>query len=276
MEFCGNYYYLDGNIIKAGAEEYTASGDVSFYEVIRTRKGIPMFFEDHMQRLSEGISTRYEIDDNMLLEVREGLDRLLETESFDEINVKVTVSFSGREYSVHVCYIASSYPTDEMISGGVHLVLFHAERFDPGVKLLNERLRLSVNEALQKKHAYEALLVNHEGYITEGSRSNVFFVAADRKIFTAPDSMVLSGITRKHVINLCQNEGIELVYQAIRAEDVSRFQSVFITGTSPMVLPAKSIENKIFGSFNPVIEKLRKGYSDMAEESMSRYRFEKK
>jgi len=276
MEFYGKYYCLDGNIIKAGNEEYTSSGDVTFYEVIRTRKGIPMFFDDHMKRLSEGISTRYEIGRNISQEVREGLDRLVATESYDEINVKVAVSFSGREYSVHLCYIVSSYPADEMISAGVRLVLFHAERFDPGVKLLNDRLRLSVNEALQKKHAYEALLVNREGYITEGSRSNVFFVTADRKIFTAPDSMILSGITRKHVITLCHSEGIELVYQAIRAEDVSRFQSVFITGTSPMVLPARSIEDTIFGSISPVIEKIRRSYSEMAEESMNRYRFEKK
>jgi branched-chain amino acid aminotransferase len=275
MELYGNYYYLDGNILKARDEEYVASGDVTFYEVIRTRKGIPMFFDDHVKRLADGISTRYDIRGNIAQEIKEGLDTLAGTESFDEINVRVTVSFSGQEYSLHLCYISSFYPSDEMISAGAHLILYHAERFDPGVKILNDRLRLSVGKALQKKDGYEALLVNHEGYITEGSRSNVFFVASDRKIYTAPDSMVLSGITRKHVITLCQSEGIEVVSEPVRADNITQFQSVFITGTSPMVLAARSIEDKIFGPFSPVIEKLRKSYSALAEKSISKYRFER-
>ncbi|MCK7531177.1 MAG: hypothetical protein MZV63_09110 [Marinilabiliales bacterium] len=83
--------------------------------------------------------------------VREGLDALVRQQSFPEINVRVTVTFTGREYSLHICYIPSSYPDDEMIQEGVSLILYHAERFDPGVKLLNNRLRLSVNEELVKK-----------------------------------------------------------------------------------------------------------------------------
>lgn len=276
MELYGNYYYLNGNIFKAGEEEYIPSGDVTFYEVIRTRKGIPMFFDDHMKRLIDGISTRYEIIGNIAEEVRAGLDTLSGTESFDEINIKVSVSFTGQEYSVHLCYIESFYPSDEMIRSGARLILYHAERFDPGVKILNDRLRLSVNEALQRKDAYEALLVNREGYITEGSRSNVFFVAHDRKIYTAPDSMVLPGITRKQVITLCKSEGIELVFEPVRSDEISGFQSVFITGTSPMVLPARSVDDTFFGPFSPVIEKLRQGYAELAEESMNRYRFEKR
>jgi branched-chain amino acid aminotransferase len=272
MEFFGKYYYLDGNIYKAGQDEEIPSGEVSFYEVIRTRGGVPLFFRDHMDRLEEGISTRYEIRKDLSQEISKGLNALVKKEAFDEINVKVTVSFAGREYSVHIYYIRSSYPSDEMIRKGAHLILYHAERFDPSVKLLNNRLRLSVDEALQKRKAYEALLVNHEGYITEGSRSNVFFVTGKGIVQTAPDSMVLSGITRKYVIELCMKDGIEVVFKAVRAEDISRFQSVFITGTSPMVLPVKSIGSHLFGPFNRVIENLRLGYEGMAADSIIRYR----
>lgn len=276
MELYGNYYYLEGNIFRAGEEDHLPAGDVTFYEVIRTRNGIPMFFNDHMKRLTEGIATRYDISGNIAQEVREGLDSLAAAESFNEINVRVAVPFVGQEYSVHLSYIRSVYPTEAMIREGAHIILYNAERFDPGVKILNDRLRLSVSKALQRHDAYEAILVNHDGYITEGSRSNVFFVDSGNKIYTAPDSMVLSGVTRKHVTAICRWEGIELVYEPVRAEDISDFQSVFITGTSPMVLAAKSINDTKFGPFSPVIEVLRLAYSAKAEESMSKYRFERK
>lgn len=275
MELYGNYYYLDGNLFRAGDEDHLPAGDVTFYEVIRTRNGIPMFFDDHMKRLADGIATRYDISGNIVQEVREGLDSLVVTELFTEINVRVAVSFTGQKYSVHLSYIRSFYPPEAMVREGAHLISYHAERFDPGVKILNDRLRLSVNKALQKKDAYEALLVDHNGYITEGSRSNVFFVASGNKIYTAPDSMVLSGITRKHVTAICRREGIELVFEPVRADSISFFQSAFITGTSPMVLAARSIDDTVFGHFSPVIENLRLAYSALAEESMSKYRFEK-
>ncbi len=135
-----------------------------------------------MKRLKDGISTRYDLKDDITELITEGLDALVRQETFTEINVRVTVSFTGQEYSVHICYISSSYPDDETVRDGVPLIFYRAERFDPAVKLLNNRLRLSVNEALVKKKAYEALLVNKEGFITEGSRSNVFFVERERNI----------------------------------------------------------------------------------------------
>ncbi len=275
MESYGKFFYVDGTIVPADDNEFVTTGDVTFYEVIRTREAIPLFFDDHMKRLSEGISTRYNIDHDIAEKVREGLDALAGRESFPEVNVKVTVTFTGQEYSLRIFYIASSYPDQDMISKGVRLLLYHAVRFDPGVKILNNRLRLSVNEELSEKGAYEALLVNREGYITEGSRSNVFFVAHDGTIHTASDKMVLQGITRRYVMQIIRNEGFVLVSEAVRAADISRFRSAFITGTSPMVLPVQSIEEQMFVVNNPVTERLRQVYAAMVSESMRNYKLKK-
>lgn len=275
MEIYGSYYYLDGNLHHAGPDDEFPSGEVSFYEVIRTVKGIPLFFDDHMERLTRGIATRYEPDPGMTEKIREGLEALAGKELFHEINVRITVVYTGQEYTLHICYIPSSYPTGDMIANGVHLILYRAERLDPGVKLLNNRLRLSVNEALKKKNAYEALLVDHEGYITEGSRSNVFFVTPDGKIRTAPDRMVLGGITRKYVTEICLKERIELAFEPVRVNDMGSFRSVFITGTSPMVLPVRSIENRMFEPVSHLTEKLRLLYSSMAEESIRKYAWQR-
>ena len=276
MECFGKYYFLDGNILTTNGEEEMASGEVSFYEVIRTRKGVPLFFDDHMERLKAGISTRYDLRDDITDLITEGLDALVRQEAFSEINVKVTVSFTGQEYSVHICYIKSSYPDDETVRNGVPLIFYRAERFDPGVKLLNNRLRLSVNEALIKKKAYEALLVNKEDFITEGSRSNVFFVNAEGILYTAPDRMVLSGITRKYIIDICRREGYDLVFEAVKVSELPEFQSAFITGTSPMVLPVKSIEKHLFRTDSDILKRLSILYRQLADDSIIRYKRRKK
>ena len=276
MECLGRYYFLDGNILPVEREEEMASGEVSFYEVIRTKGGVPLFFDDHMKRLKDGISTRYDLKDDISELITEGLDALVRQETFAEINVRITVSFIGQEHSVHICYISSSYPNDETVRDGVSLIFYRAERFDPAVKLLNNRLRLSVNEALLKKKAYEALLVNNDGIITEGSRSNVFFVNAKGILYTAPDSMVLSGITRKYVIEICRKEGVKVIFEAVRVSELHDFISAFITGTSPMVLPVKCIDNHIFRTDNDIIKRLIFLYRQLADDSIIKYQRRKK
>lgn len=276
MDCTGDYYYLDGVILPAGEGDEPPSGEVSFYEVIRTRNGIPFFFSDHMNRMEAGISTRYDLPEDITGQVRAGLNALTKHELHDEINVRVTVSFTGHDHSVHICYIPSYYPSEEMIKSGVSLILFHAERLDPGVKMLNNRLRLSVNRELSRRDAYEALLVNHEGLITEGSRSNVFFITHDGVIKTAPASLVLSGITRKYVEEIIRREGIPMVYEAVRESDAGSFRSAFITGTSPMVLAVRCIESGHYDTTDPVIERIREKYTILAERSISDFKLENK
>ena len=274
MDCTGNYIWLDGAIVAVSDIEEFPSGEVSFYEVIRTRAGVPLFFSDHMNRLNDGIATRYELQDDIVAEVRAGMKALAKHERHDEINVRVTVTFSGYDHTLHICYIPSAYPSETMIREGVPLILYHAERLDPGVKTMNNRLRLSVSSELAVRNAYEALLVNRDGFITEGSRSNIFFVAENGAIRTAPDSMVLSGITRRYVTDIIRKEGIRLVYEAVKESDAGRFRSAFITGTSPMVLAVRSIEGLQFDVADPLIGRLREAYSLLVEQSMSDYKME--
>lgn len=276
MELAGSHFYLDGVIMPADAGDESPAGEVTFYEVIRTRNGIPIFFNDHMSRLMNGISTRYELREDIAEEVRHGLSALADIERHEEINMKVTVTFTGQDHQLHIGFIPSSYPTAMMVSSGVPLIIFHAERLEPGVKMLNTRLRMSVNDELARRKAYEALLINRDGFITEGSRSNIFFITDRGSVHTAPDSMVLSGITRKYVTELIRREGQPLIYEAVREDETGMFRSAFITGTSPMVLAVKSIENQCFDVKNPLIGRLRAKYAELVEKSVTEYKLKNK
>jgi branched-chain amino acid aminotransferase len=82
----------------------------------------------------------------------------------------------------------------------------------------------------------------------------------------------LQGITRRYVIDLIRKEGFELVYEAVRETDICNFSGVFITGTSPMVLPAHSIEKQHYATYNTVTERLRMLYANLAAASILNYK----
>jgi len=271
MECYGKYYYLDGLVCSAGYDLDIPAGEAIFYEVIRTFAGIPLFFKDHMKRLCDGIATRYPVPEGLAENIITGINSLSDCELVQEINVRVMVTFRHEGYSLMICYIPSSYPSEKMYEEGVKLILHFAERQNPEVKIFNNNLRTSVNDELVKRDAYEALLVNSEGFITEGSRSNVFFIDSDNTIFTAPDNMVLSGITRKYIIEICRNESIGIILKPVKALDISKFQTIFITGTSPMVLPVERVDNEIFNPNNTLVARLHEIYSEKAEESIRNY-----
>ena len=72
--------------------------------------------------------------------------------------------------------IPHAYPTSEDYKQGVPTLTYSAMRENPGVKYINTDLRTRTNRLIKQKQVYEVLLVDKEGYITEGSRSNVFFI----------------------------------------------------------------------------------------------------
>jgi branched-chain amino acid aminotransferase len=119
--------------------------------------------------------------------------------------------------------------------------------------------------------AYEAILVNEMDQITEGSRSNIFFVKND-KLITAPDNLILNGITRKYVIQICKENKIDVVFECVRASEIRNYDAAIMTGTSPMVLPYSCINEVSFSIKLPVIEILRSLYLQKAEDSTLQFR----
>ncbi|HSV87611.1 MAG TPA: aminotransferase class IV, partial [Bacteroidales bacterium] len=104
-----------------------------------------------------------------------------------------------------------------------------------------KELRSSVNLAKQQSDVYETLLVDAENCITEGSRSNVFFVKGEQ-VISPPLHDILPGITYKHVTLLCNQLGIALREEKVPVRRLPEFDGVFITGTSRKVLPAFRVD----------------------------------
>ena len=146
---------------------------------------------------------------------------------------------------------------------GIHTILHEAERDNPNVKVIAATFRDKVNKSIENAGAYEALLVNNKGEITEGSKSNVFFVKDD-VFYTAPAEDVLVGITRSRIIQLCLKLGYNIVEQPISVDFLEDIDGLFLTGTSPKVLPIASINERKYNSAgNSAIRAIHDAYNKL-------------
>ena len=113
--------------------------------------------------------------------------------------------------------------------------------------------------------------MNENNLITEGSRSNIFFLKGET-LTTAPDNLILNGITRKHILEICVENKIRVEFACVKADEIKEYDAVFMTGTSPMVLAFYCIDNYFFNVNISLVERLRKLYLVKAEASVSMFR----
>lgn len=88
---------------------------------------------------------------------------------------------------------------------------------------------------------YDENLLFRDGYFTEGSHTTIFFVK-EKAVYTHPEGReILSGITRKVIIDLCHELGIKVVEKPFPVDGLSQADEIFLTGTTTQVAPVSSI-----------------------------------
>ncbi|HHV98761.1 MAG TPA: aminotransferase IV [Clostridiaceae bacterium] len=277
-EIDGRYYIIDEKTEKTEDFNILSMNIINpVYEVIRIINGIPLFMEDHYQRLinsSMALGIQLEYTQEYILRQ---IDSLLKLNEKNNCNVKIIIysTESARDDSAQrfVCYISKSYyPDIETVRKGVPVSLIKLEREKPNVKILNDQYRQKVSSKIEEDGVFEVLLVNSDGKITEGSKSNVFFVKGE-KVFTAPDSYVLKGITRKYILDSCRSAGVEVIEELVDVNSLENFDGVFLSGTSIKVLPVSRIDNMIFKSGTcPTIVAIRDEFDRLLEKYIQEHR----
>jgi branched-chain amino acid aminotransferase len=245
----------------------------SIYEVIRMAKGSPVFFHDHMERLANSVKLQHKKNLADVPALKRDIIKLTRSDRKKEANLKIVFNYNNGSDNYLVYFIEPIYPSEEQYKKGVKGILFSAERKDPESKLINHKLRSAIYHRLILEGGYEALLVNEKNLITEGSRSNIFFLKGVNLV-TAPDKIILNGITRKHILEICSEKGIKVELYCVKVDDIADYDAVFMTGTSPMVLPFCCINDKKFSVKLPLMERLRQLYMLRAEESIRLFRSE--
>ncbi len=122
---------------------------------------------------------------------------------------------------------------------------------------------MALQEALHDGYD-EALMLDAEGYVMEGSGENIFIVR-DGVIYTPDLTSALDGITRKSVIALAGELGYKVVEKRITRDEVYIADEAFFTGTAAEVTPIREVDNRPIGNGGrgPITELLQKSYFDL-------------
>lgn len=240
------------------------------YEVIRVINKKPLFLREHLNRLFKsielvGVKSEFSIDD-----IIQYINKLIEINHIENKNIRITYINNDEQQVILLYYIRSKYPEKRNYFEGVKTVTVNKIRKNPNIKINDEKVREDIDKIIKNTNSYEAIMVNNERVICEGSRSNIFFVK-DNEVITTEDSKVLLGITRQKVIEVCKNNNIKLIKRKIYMNELENFQGSFITGTSINILPVSKINSFYYNSVgNSIIKKIGLLYMEEVYSSLNK------
>lgn len=257
---------LFNQLVKENAafDEKTVESGLNIYEVIRVLNGKPVFLNDNLSRLDNSlkksnIGIRVEH-----LKLPEKLERFIALEHMTEGNLKYVLHFAADHTDEYLFRIPHAYPTARDYARGVPVISYPAIRENPEIKYINTDLRTRMDQLIRERGVYEILLKDREDCITEGSRSNVFFIRKGM-LHTAPTSCVLPGTSRKRVLDLCRQHAVPVTEQKVACANLRDYEAAFITGTSPLLLPVSRIDDLAFNPSHPLLQQLMKYYFALLE-----------
>ena len=246
------------------SEIHQPASEKKIYEVIRVEDGVPLFLEDYIERLENSFRLNHA---NMQLDrdqIRKLIRRLIRINAYESGPVKLVFGLGDQPFQLTYIMQPHLPKPDEYITG-VKTILLHETRTNPNAKVWNNDLRSRSVALLKQKNAYEAILVNQDGFITEASRSNVFLIRKEN-VFTCSDELILPGITRKKVLKILRSAGIKVNFTAIRPENLDEFEACFLTGTARKIVPVRQLEDHFFSVDNKTLHFISEQFGRMVEE----------
>jgi branched-chain amino acid aminotransferase len=262
---------INGNILKPEDAKISVFdrgflfGD-SVYEVTDAINGSPIFMDEHLTRLWQSANkidmpinfTRSKIIAEVqktlkVLNTKRAYIRIVVTRGEGEITLDPQAAHNN-----NLVIITKELPENPKwwYQDGVEVIIAGIKRtsiesMDPAVKSGNYLNNiLAFNEAI-KSGAFDAVMLNHDGDITEGTTSNIWMIK-DKKLFTPPlKAGLLGGITRAKVLELCHKEGFKVEEKNISPEEFKSADEAFLTSSTKRIVPIVKVDQTTLGTGKP-------------------------
>ena len=192
-----------------------------------------------------------------------------------------TIGLHAVDLQVHAMVAAGSMPVlhSDSMRQGIRAKISSFTRLHVNVSMCKAKVNgnyvnsmLAVQEA--KKAGYdEALLLDTEGFLVEGSGQNIFLVR-DGQLHTPELTSVLDGITRRTVAQFAEDLGLEVRERRITRDEAYIADEVFLVGTATEILPVREVDDRIVGDGGrgPITEKLQTLYADAVSGRLPKYK----
>jgi branched-chain amino acid aminotransferase len=262
-------YHLKENGAKAldmqadSADGLTRQLPSGFYTTFRTLAAgtKALYLRYHLDRLykpaeAQGIRPAVSRE-----ELKRTLAELVKQNAPDESRVRLVISASDSPGAVYAILEPFHSLAETIYRDGVHVICLPLERATPRLKSTTFIERSQTARQLVHGDTFEVLLMR-DNRILEGMTSNFFYVK-DGKLGTARKDILL-GVTRRTVLHVARGNGLDILYRAVKREQVPALDETFITSSSRGIVPVIQIDDVPVGEGVPgsITKKLMKDYDE--------------
>lgn len=279
--------YLNGRLLKKSNALISVFdhgflyGD-GIYETLRVYGGVVFQADKHIDRLFRSASLIGLKIGKTPDAVRKAICRTVRANRQREAYVRISISRGPGPLGLDPSLC--SKPTIVIISNplreypgsyyrkGVKVAIAKTRRnfrgaLDPRIKSLNFLNNILAKREAIERGAYEAIMLNYRGYLTEGTISNIFFIKGDTLFTPAVDTGLLDGITRKIILEIASEIGMVTRQGNYRRGDICRAQEVFITNTTMEVMPVSQVDDVMIGGKAGILTgTIHRAYKKQVEE----------
>jgi branched-chain amino acid aminotransferase len=253
------------------------------YETLRTYNGRPFLYDRHMRRLRNSAAMMaLEIpftDDQLSSQIRDttaaaNLDggeayiRVLVTRGVGELTYDIKATPTP---SVVIIVKPLVEPSKETYEQGVKVALVdvvrnHPASVSPMIKSNNLMNQALAGQEAIRRGAFEGVMRNYRGELTECTTANLFVVRAGAALTPPLESGLLPGITREFLFEVGRDIGVDVRETVLRDDDLFSAEEAFLTSTTREAVPIVRVDDRTIGTGKPgpVTKKLLQGFRDRA------------
>lgn len=275
----GNYYNYADSKVHINDRGYHFGDAV--YEVILFNEGVFYDFDAHINRLFnslKSIEIEFSLTKKTIELIVKNLIRLNRV-TFGSVYIQVSRGVAERNHTydnlkvkpILTIITSKKHNTTNAIIKGVKAITVRDNRWSrPDIKTTQLLPNVLAKTIANKQGAYESIFIDEEGYVTEGSSSNIWIINNKNEIITRNiDGKILSGITRKTVAEFAKLNDLKVLEKKFSKEDMFKAKEVFLTSASSFVTPINEIDEvKVNnGNIGQLSVKLKKLYFKNFESS---------
>ena len=251
------------------------------YEVCGVRDGLLMDEDYHLERLERSLRELRIAMPMAMRSLRHVIREVVrQNDIYDGmVYLQVTRGVAKRDHPfpnppVRPALVITAKPLSlskiaQAVAQGVAVVTMPDQRWARrDIKSVSLLANILAKQAAREAGAYEAWLVDQDGFVTEGSSTNAWIVDAEGRVITRPLSAdILPGVTRRVLLEAAAREGIEIVERAFTVEEARHAREAFISACTAIITPVVRVDGLAIGNGAPgsVTMRLRAAYDSATQ-----------
>jgi len=255
-----NITYIDGKYLNYEDSKIHINdrgyhfGD-AVYEVIVFNKNIFYDFDGHIQRLFKSLTSleiKFSVSSSSLKIIINNLIRLNKA-NIGSVYIQVSRGVAERNHSFHglnikpiLTIIVTKKSNIENNLNGVKAITLNDNRWSrPDIKTTQLLPNVLAKTLANKNNAYESIFIDDEGFVTEGSSSNIWVLNKENQLITRNlDGKILSGITRNSISLFAKKNNIAVIEKKFTQIELYNAKEVFLTSASSFIMPIIQIDDQ--------------------------------